>query len=188
MKVMTNEFKKGLKIEIDGTPYNIIENQFVKPGKGQPFSRVKLKSLLTGSVIERTYKSGESVDAADIEERDMQYLYNDGQSWHFMDNSTHDQIELNKEQIDNNWKWIQEGMICQVLLYKGAPLSINLPNFATLTITYCEPGMKGNTVTGATKPATLETEAVINVPLFVENGEKVKVDTRTGEYIERIKV
>lgn len=187
IKFKTNQFRKGLKLEIDGVPYNIVENLLVKPGKTQPFNKVKLKSLYNGNVIERTYKSGDSADGADVEEREMQYLYNDGQAWHFMDTANHDQIELSKEQIGDDWRWLQEGTACNVLLYKGTALSIELPNFAVLTITESEPGVKGNTATGASKPATLETGAVINVPLFVEQGEKIRIDTRTGEYVERVK-
>jgi len=187
MKYQTNEFRKGLKLEVDNQPFIIVDIQFIKPGKGQPFNKVKLKNMISGSVLERTYKSGESVQGADMREEEMQYLYNDGSAWHFMNNSTHDQIEISKGQLGEGWKWIQEGMNCSVLFYKGAPMTVDLPNFTILEITYCEPGIKGNTATGATKPATLETDAVINVPLFVEQGDKVKIDTRTGEYIERYK-
>ncbi|MFQ5560631.1 MAG: elongation factor P [Nitrospinota bacterium] len=187
MKYQTNEFRKGLKLEVDGQPNIIVENQFIKPGKGQPFNKVRLKNLVTGNVIERTYKSGESVEGADMEERTMQYLYTDGSVFHFMDNQNHDQVEIKKDQLGETWKWIQESMDCEVLFYKGNPLTVEIPNFAIIEITYCEPGVKGNTATGATKPATLETGAEINVPLFVEQGDKVKVDTRTGEYVERYK-
>ncbi len=183
----TNDFRKGLRVEIDGNPFIIVENQFVKPGKGQAFCRVKLKNLLQGNVIDRTYKSGEKVAPADIVEKSMQFLYVDGETYHFMDNSDYEQYELNKEQLSDNWKWVQEGMVVDVMIYKGAAVSISVPNFTSLEITYCEPGMKGDTATSATKPATVETGATINVPLFVNQNEKIKIDTRTGEYVERVK-
>ncbi len=183
----TNEFRKGLKIEIDGHPYLMVENQFVKPGKGQAFSRVRLKSLLTGNVIDRTYKSGEKVEKADIIESEMQYLYSADNAYHFMDNSSYEQIEIQKDNIGDSWKWLQENMAVDVLIYKGNPVSITVPNFVELEIVHCEPGVKGDTATSATKPATLSTGAEVNVPLFVNQNEKVKVDTRTGSYVERVK-
>ena len=183
----TSDFKKGLRIEIDGHPYIMTENQFVKPGKGQAFNRVKIKSLLNGNVIERTYKSGEKLKPANIVEKKMQFLYLMGESYHFMDNETYDQIEMTKEQVGDEWKWLKEEMKVEVLIYNAVPISLSLPNFSELKITHCEPGLKGDTATNTTKPATLETGAVIYVPLFVGQDEVIKVDTRTGEYVERVK-
>lgn len=183
----TNEFRKGLRIEIDDHPYLMVENQFVKPGKGQAFCRVKLKSLLSGNVIDRTYKSGEKVKRADIADQTMQFLYSVEGVYHFMDNDTYDQVELQKDQIEDNWKWLQEGMVVDMLVYKSIPVSITVPNFTTLEITHCEPGMKGDTATSATKPATVSTGAIIYVPLFVNQNEKIKIDTRTAAYVERVK-
>lgn len=183
----TNEFRKGLRVEIDGQPYIMVESQFVKPGKGQAFSRVKLKSLLSGNVIDRTYKSGEKVAKADVSDQSMQFLYEADGTYHFMDNNTYEQVEMSREQIEENWKWLQEQMMVDVLIYKGQPISITVPNFTVLEITHCEPGVKGDTATNTTKPATVSTGAIINVPLFVNQNEKIKIDTRTGEYVERAK-
>lgn len=187
MNYETNEFRKGLRIEIENHPYIMMDTQFVKPGKGQAFTRVKLKSLLNGNVIDRTYKSGEKVKGADISEQSMQFLYADENSFHFMNNETYEQVELYKEQIGGNEKWLQEEMIVEIIFYKGLLISITVPNFTVLEITYCEPGVKGDTATNTTKSATLSTRAVVQVPLFVNQGEKIKVDTRTGEYVERVK-
>ncbi len=183
----TSEFRKGLRVEVDGQPYIIVGNQFVKPGKGQAFNRVKLKNLLQGNVIDRTYKSGEKVKPADIVEKSMQFLYAADDVYNFMDNSSYEQYEINKDAIGDAWKWIQEQMMVDVLIYKGTAVSITIPNFAVLEITYCEPGVKGDTATNTTKPATLETGTTVNVPLFVNQNEKIKIDTRTGEYVERVK-
>ncbi len=183
----TNEFRKGLKVEIDGHPYIMVEHQFVKPGKGQAFSRVKLKSLLSGNVIDRTYKSGEKVEKADVNETEMQFLYMADNAYHFMDNSSYEQIEIQADQVGDSIKWLQENMIVEVTLYKGNPVTINPPNFVELEIVHCEPGVKGDTATNTTKPATLSTGAEVNVPLFVNQNEWIKVDTRTGSYVERVK-
>jgi len=183
----TSEFKKGLRIELDGHPYIMTENQFVKPGKGQAFNRVKVKSLLNGNVIERTFKSGEKVSKADVVDVTMQYLYMADGVYHFMDKKTYEQIEVKKEQLGDTWKWLEEESEVSIVLYKQQPVSVTLPNFSNLKITFCEPGVKGDTATGATKPATLSTGAIIQVPLFVNEGEIIKVDTRTGEYTERVK-
>ncbi len=183
----TNEFRKGLRVEIDGHPYIMVENQFVKPGKGQAFSRVKLKSLLSGNVIDRTYKSGEKVDKADVSDVEMQFLYEADGAFHFMDNKSYEQIELTKDQLDDAWKWIQEEMIVNITIYKGNAISVVVPNFTVLEITHCEPGIKGDTATSATKPATLSTGAEVQVPLFVNQNEKIKIDTRTSSYVERVK-
>ena len=183
----TNEFKSGLKIMLDGDPYNILENEFVKPGKGQAFNRAKVRNLKTGRVIERTFRSGESVEAADVFELELQYLYSDGEFWHFMDQSTFEQYACASEAVGDVAKWLKEEDLCQVTLYNGQPLSVLPPNFVELAIVETDPGLRGDTSGGGGKPATLETGAVVRVPLFVNNGELIRVDTRTGEYVSRVK-
>ena len=183
----TSEFRSGLKIILDGDPYNIVENEFVKPGKGQAFSRVRVRNLKTGRVIERTFRSGESVEAADIFEMDVQYLYNDGEFWHFMNQETFEQHAVSKESVGDDAKWMKAEDICQMMLYNVAPLSVRPPNFTELRIIETDPGVRGDTSGGGGKPATLETGAVVRVPLFVANNELIKVDTRTGEYVSRVK-
>jgi len=183
----TSEFKSGLKIILDGDPYNIVENEFVKPGKGQAFSRVKVRNLKSGRVIERTFRSGESVEAADVFEMDMQYLYNDGEFWHFMDPGTYEQHAVSKEAMGDAAKWLKEEDTCLMTLYNGEPLSVMPPNFTELKIVETDPGLRGDTSGGGGKPATLETGAVVRVPLFVNNEELIRVDTRTGEYVSRVK-
>jgi len=183
----TNEFKGGLKIMQDGDPCSIIENEFVKPGKGQAFNRVKIRNLKTGRVIERTFKSGESVEAADVMESELQYLYNDGEFWHFMDPESYEQIAADATAVADASKWLKEQDICQVTLWNGAPISVTPPNFVVLTVTETDPGVRGDTSGGGGKPATLETGAVVRVPLFIDVDEVVKVDTRTGEYVGRAK-
>ncbi len=183
----TNEFKSGLKLMIDGDPCAIIENEFVKPGKGQAFCRVKLRNLKNGRVLERTYKSGESVEAADVMDLDLQYLYADGEQWHFMDTASFEQFAASEAAVGDTSKWIKEEDMCIVTLWDGAPLAVAAPNFVELEVTDTDPGLRGDTASGATKPATVETGAVIRVPLFVEIGERLKIDTRTGEYVSRVK-
>lgn len=183
----TNQFKGGLKVMLDGDPYSIIENEFVKPGKGQAFNRVKLRHLKSGRVIERTFKSGESVEGADVIEREMQYLYNDGNEWHFMMMDTFEQYTANGNIVGDAAKWLKEEAMCNVVLYNDAPLSIDPPAFVELKIIETDPGLKGDTSGGGGKPATLETGAVVRVPLFVQQGEVIRVDTRTGEYASRVK-
>ena len=183
----TSDFRKGLKIQIDGDPYLMIECQFVKPGKGQAMYKCKLRHLLRGTVIDRTYKSGESVDAADVAESEAQYLYSQGDKYVFMDGESYEQYELTKEQLGDAWKFLKEEQKCQIVLFNGNPITITPPNHVVLKIEYCEPAVRGNTATGLTKPVTLETGAEINCPAFVETGEFIRVDTRTGEYIERAK-
>jgi len=181
----TNEFRSGLKFMLDNDPYSIIENEFVKPGKGQAFSRVKIRNLKTGRVIEKTFKSGESVEAADVLETTLQYLYSDGEFWHFMDSESFEQYAAAEAAVANAIKWIKEQDDCNVTLWNGNPLIVEAPNFVTLRITDTDPGLKGDTSGGGGKPATLETGAVIRVPLFVQIDEVVKVDTRSGEYVSR---
>lgn len=183
----TNEFKSGLKIMIDNAPCSILENEFVKPGKGQAFNRVKIRNLKTGRVLERTFKSGESVPAADVLEREMQYLYNDGESWHFMDPDSYEQHSADEQVMQEAKKWLKEQDICTVVLWNDVPLIIIAPNFVVLEVTETDPGLKGDTASGGSKPATLETGAVVNVPLFIQMGELIKVDTRSSEYVSRAK-
>ncbi len=183
----TNEFRAGLKVMIDGDPHAIIENEFVKPGKGQAFNRVKLRNLKTGRVIDRTFKSGESVEAADVVETEMQYLYNDGAHWHFMDPQTYEQVAAGEAAVGEAAKWLKDQAMCQVTLYNGEPISVTPPNFVELRIVQTDPGLRGDTASGGTKPATLETGAVVKVPLFIEEGEVLRIDTRTGEYVSRVK-
>jgi elongation factor P len=182
----TSDIRKGLKIEMDGAPWIVVDFQFVKPGKGQAFTRTKLKNLITGSVVDRTYKTGEALQPADVEEKGMQYLYSDGELYHFMDTADYSQVGIPEENLGDATKWMVEEMEVTVLFYKDRPVSVDVPNFVELEITYCEPGVRGNTATGATKPATLSTGAIVNVPLFVEQGTVVKVDTRTSEYVGRV--
>jgi len=183
----TNEFKNGLKVLIDGNPFVILENEFVKPGKGQAFNRVKFRNLKTGNVIDRTFKSGETLEAADVTEKEMQYLYNDGEHWHFMVSETYEQYELTRAMVSDAAKWLKEQDICIVMLWNDTPIQVTPPIFVTLTITETDPGVRGDTSGGGGKPATLETGTIIRVPLFVQSGESVKVDTRTGEYVSRAK-
>lgn len=183
----TNEFKGGLKIMLDNDPCSIIENEFVKPGKGQAFSRVKIRNLRTGRVIERTFKSSESVEAADVVDIEMQFLYYDGEFWHFMVPDTFEQYSAGENALGDAKMWLKDQDICTVTLWNDQPLSVTPPNFVELSITETDPGLKGDTSGGGGKPATLETGAVVRVPLFVQIGELVKVDTRKGEYVGRSK-
>ena len=183
----TNEFRGGLKILLDGDPFAIIENEFVKPGKGQAFNRVKIRNLRSGRVIERTFKSGESVEAADVVEVSLQYLYSDGENWHFMDEGSFEQYAAPREAVGDSANWLKEQDVCTLTLWNGVPLTVAPPNFVVLEITEADPGLKGDTASGATKPATVETGAVVKVPLFVNQGERIRIDTRTGEYVARAK-
>ncbi len=183
----TNEFKAGLKIIQDGDPYSIIENEFVKPGKGQAFNRVKIKNLKSGRTIERTFKSGESVEAADVIDVEMQYLYNDGNEWHFMDQSSFEQMAIPEAPLGDAKQWLKEQDLCMVTLWNGLPLAVQPPNHVILKIVETDPGIRGDTATGGTKPAKLETGAVVRVPLFIQNGELIRVDTRDGTYVSRAK-
>ena len=181
----TNEFKSGSKVLLDGQPHNILENEGVKPGKGQAFNRVKLRNLLSGRVIERTFKSGDTLETADVTEVDVQYLYNDGTEWHFMQTETFEQYQLRAETLGETIKWLKEQDTCKLTLFNAAPLSLEPPNSVILTVTETDPGLRGDTSGGGGKPATLETGAVVRVPLFVQIGDVIKVDTRTGEYTGR---
>lgn len=181
----TNEFKNGLKLMIDGEPCNILDNEIVKPGKGQAFNRIKIRKLISGKVIEKTYKSGESVEGADVMETDLAYLYADGEFWHFMNNDTFEQIAADAKAVGDNVKWLKEGDLCVITLWNGAPITVTPPNFVELEVTETDPGLKGDTAGTGGKPATLSTGAVVRVPLFIQIGEIVKVDTRSAEYVSR---
>jgi elongation factor P len=184
----TNEFRGGLKVLLDGDPCIILENEFVKPGKGQAFNRVKLRNLMTNRVWERTFKSGESLEAADVIDQDMEYLYTDGEFWHFMlTDGSFEQYPADAKAVGDALKWLKEQDVYTVTLYNGSPLSVTPPNFVELEVVDTDPGMKGDTAQGGSKPATLSTGAVVNVPLFITIGEVLKVDTRSGEYVSRVK-
>jgi elongation factor P len=184
--MQTTDIRKGLKIQLDGVPYAVVEHQFVKPGKGQSFTRCRVKNLVTGNVIERTWKSGEAVELADVETYKMTFSWDEGDSLVFMDTSTGDQMHVMKDKVGDEARFVSEGLECEVTIFNGNPIGIELPSSVVLQIKESEPGIKGDTASGATKPATLSTGAVINVPLFIKEGEWVKVDTRTGDYLERV--
>lgn len=186
-KYSTNEFKAGLKIILNADPCAIIENEFIKPGKGQAFNRVKIRNLKTGRVIERTFKSGESVESADVTDMEIQYLYCDGEFWHFMNAETFDQYQADANAVIDSAKWLKAQAICTMTLWNKVPISVLPPNFVELTVAETDPGLKGDTSGGGGKPAKLETGAIVRVPLFVQMGETIKVDTRTGEYVARVK-
>jgi elongation factor P len=182
----TPDFRRGLKIEINDEPFTIVSFQHVKPGKGGAFVRTKLKNLLNGNVVDRTFRSGEKVGKPDIEEKEMQYLYTDG-DFHFMDNDTYEQTALVADLVGDAKDFLQENSLVTVLFYKGRVVNLELPTFVILEVTEAEPGLKGDTASSVTKPVTVETGARINVPLFINPGDRLKIDTRTGEYMERVK-
>lgn len=182
----TNEFKAGLKVLLEGEPCSILENEFVKPGKGQAFNRVKMRNLKSGRVWERTFKSGESIEAADVLETDMEFLYSDGEFWHFMrTDDSYEQLAADAAAVGEAKDWLKEQDTCQVTLWNDAPIAVELPNFVELEVTETDPGLKGDTAQGGTKPATLQTGAIVKVPLFINIGEVLRIDTRTGEYVSR---
>ena len=183
----TNEFRSGLKVMLEGDPCSILDNEFVKPGKGQAFNRVKLRNLKTGRVWERTFKSGESLEGADVMDTEMEYLYNDGEFFHFMEPETFEQHQADAATVGDAAQWLKEQDIATVTLYNGATLAVAPANFVELEIVETDPGLKGDTAQGGTKPAKLSTGAVVKVPLFLSEGEVVRVDTRTGEYQNRAK-
>ena len=183
----TNEFKGGLKIMLDGDPYTIVENEFVKPGKGQAFSRVKVRNLKTGRVVEKTIKANETVEAADVFEKEVQYLYSDGEFWHFMDPDSFEQLAADAAAVGDNAKWLKEEDRCQITLFNGEPITVQPPNFVELKVVQTDPGERGDTSGGGGKPAELETGAVVRVPLFINEGEVLRIDTRSGEYVSRVK-
>ncbi len=181
----TTDFRKGLKIEIDGTPFEIVDFQHFKPGKGGAMVRTKLRNILNGRIVDNTFRSGEKVERPDLETRDMQFLYRDGEDLLFMDMTTYEQLTMKAEATDGKAGFLKDGQECRVLLYRGNPLDIDIPVSLVLEVVQTEPGAKGDTVSNVTKPATLETGLVIQVPLFVNEGNRVKVDTRTKEYLGR---
>jgi elongation factor P len=186
-QVSTNEFKSGLKVEMEGQPYTIVSNEFVKPGKGQAFNRVRLKHLLSGRVLERTFKSGDKLEIADVVESEMRMLYKEGENAIFMDEKTFEQVSISIESIGDSAQWLLEDLMYEVLFYKGNPVSVEPPTFLELRISETAPGARGDTASGRVlKPATLETGAKVQVPIFIDEGEKVKIDTRTGEYVSRV--
>lgn len=186
VQIGTNDFRGGMKIEVDGQPYTIVSVQFVKPGKGQAFTRVKLKHLMTGRTIERTFKSGETVDEADVKEAQMRLLYIDGSGATFMDDATFEQMTIPADKIDDIKQWLQDDISYSILFYKGEPTTVEPPTFMELEITETSPGARGDTSGRVLKPATTHTGAVVQVPIFIEQGEWIKVDTRTGEYVSRV--
>jgi elongation factor P len=183
----TNEFRKGLKIEINGEPFVIVDFQHVKPGKGGAFVRTRLKSLTTGNVNDMTFRSGDKVDKPDIEEKEMQFLYESGGEYHFMDTQSYEQLFLNADQLGESKDFLKENLVIKAIFHNGRPLGVETPMFVELKVVKSDPGLKGDTATGATKPATLESGAVIQVPLFVEEGDVIRIDTRTREYLTRVK-
>ncbi|MDO4630326.1 MAG: elongation factor P [Planctomycetia bacterium] len=187
VSINTSDFRKGLKVQLEGDPFIMIECQFVKPGKGQALYKCKLRNLLRGTVLERTWKSGDSIESADIAEIKAQYLYRNGDAYVFMDVESYEQYELSSEIVDDGWKYLKEEMKCDVLLYNDNPIGITPPNHVVLLVTHADPAVRGNTATNVTKNATVETNAEFIVPNFIEEGDKIRIDTRTGEYIERVK-
>ena len=187
MPVSTTEFRNGLKIEIDGEPYVIVEFQHVKPGKGGAFVRTKFKSLKSGNVTDKTFRAGEKVDVPDLEEKTMQYLYGADKDRVFMDTSSYEQVSLNEKQLGDSISYLKENMEIKVLYHTGMPINIEVPMFVELAIARTDPGVRGDTASGGSKPATLETGAVVKVPLYMNEGDVVKIDTRTGTFIERVK-
>jgi elongation factor P len=183
----TADFRKGLRIEIENKPYLIVDFQHVKPGKGGAFVRTKLKNLINGRVTDQTFRSGEKVGRPDLEEKDMQFLYREGEKFVFMDNESYDQVELSADQVGEQAQFLQENINLKILNYRQEPIGLELPTFVELTVTATDPGFKGDTASGGNKPATLETGFVIQVPLFIAEGDKLRIDTRTGAYIERAK-
>ncbi|TCO79180.1 elongation factor P [Marinisporobacter balticus] len=183
--ISASDFRKGMTFEINGEPFVIIDFQHVKPGKGAAFVRTKYKSILTGSTREEAFNPNDKFPKAHIETKQMQYLYIDGDLYYFMDNETYDQIPLTKDQIEEAIKYLKENDTATVKFFKGKAFQVDPPNFVELQISYTEPGVKGATATNVTKPATLETGAIVNVPIFINEGDKIKIDTRTGEYLSR---
>ena len=187
MKISTNQFKNGTKLIIDNAPCSIVEHEFHKPGKGQAVMRIKYKNLITGNTNDKTFKSGESVEAADVNHKEMEFLYHDNESWHFMDTNSYEQIEVNLSQMGDAKKWLVGQETCEIVLWDNQPILVNPPVIVELEITSAEPGVKGDTVSGATKIATLQTGVDIQVPLFVNENEIIKVDTRDKTYVGRAK-
>jgi len=186
MSISTSDFRRGLKIEWEGKPYEVLEYQHSKVAKGQATVRTKLRDLTTGRVLEVNFRSGDTFERPDLEEKEMQYLYQEGDRYVFMDLEVYDQIYLDRDQLGEAWKFLQENVTVRVLYYKGRPIGVELPNTVELRVVETEPGVRGDTVSGGSKPAKLETGAVVQVPLFINEGDVIRVDTRTGEYVERV--
>lgn len=188
MKYQTTDFRNGLKIAIDGKPFQIVTATHVNPGKGSAFVKTRMKNLMTGQVLEKTFKAGvDTVDKPDMEEREMEYTYSDMDGYNFMDTKTFESVHLNHDNVGDSKFYLQEGIKVDILYYNERPISIDLPNFVALEVKETDPGLKGDTAAGGTKKAIMETELQVNVPLFINTGEKLKIDTRTGEYVERVK-
>lgn len=186
-QMSTNEIRGGVKVEVEGQPYTVVSNEFVKPGKGQAFNRIKLKHLMTGRVVERTFKSGEKLDLADVGEANMRMLYKESDAVVFMDDATFEQLHIPNKQISDIMQWLKEDLVYEVIFYKGSPITVEPPTFMELVITETSPGVRGDTASGRVmKPAILETGAKVQIPIFVDQGEKIRVDTRTGEYVSRV--
>ncbi len=183
----TNEFRNGLKVMLDGDPCVLLECEFVKPGKGQAFTRIRYRNLRTARVLDKTLRSGDKVEAADVMDTEMEYLYTDGDHWHFMDAKTYEQLAADRAALGGAEKWMLQGMSCAVTLYNGAILLVSPPHFVELRVAETEPGIRGDTATGGSKNAVLETGAVVRVPLFIEADEVLRLDTRSGEYVSRVK-
>ncbi|MTI84172.1 MAG: elongation factor P [Firmicutes bacterium] len=184
--ISTSDFRTGLTIEVDGDVFQIVDFQHVKPGKGAAFVRSKLRNVRTGSTVDKTFNPSEKIPKAHIDRRDVQYLYNDGQSYHFMDMETYDQFSMEKEELGDALKYLKENMTIQILMFQQKSIGIDLPNFVELTVVETAPGIKGDTASGGTKPATLETGYVVQVPFFMNEGDVLQIDTRTGHYIKRV--
>jgi len=182
-----SDFRKGLKVQIDGEPYLMIEYEFRKPGKGNALYKCKLRNLVRGTILQRTYKANDSLESADVEETDVTFSYKQGDTFVFMHKVTYENYELSKEQVDESWKYLTDGLECSVYLFNGFPITLTPPNHVILTVEFAEPGAKGDTATNVTKPVTVETGAEFLAPAFINTGDKIKIDTRTGEYIERVK-
>lgn len=183
--ISAGEFRKGITVEMDNSVFTIVDFQHVKPGKGAAFVRTKLKNIMTGGVLEKTFNPSEKLPRAHVETKEMQYLYNDGALYYFMDTETYEQIPLNESQVEEAIQYVKENMNVTIKFFKGAAFSVEPPNFVELEVTHTEPGHKGDTATGGTKPATLETGAILQVPLFINTGDRIRIDTRTDEYMER---
>ncbi len=181
----TSDFRKGLKVQIDGEPFLMTEMNFVKPGKGNALYKCKLKNLIRGTVLQRTFKGGDTLEAADVEETAVQFLYRQGEKFVFMHTTTFEQYELTEDQVDDSWKYLKDGMECSMVLYNGLPITLSPPNHVELKVEYCDPGVKGDTATNVTKPVKVESGAEFNCPAFVNIGDIIRIDTRTGEYLGR---
>ncbi len=183
----TSDLRKGLKILQDGQPYIVVQADFVKPGKGAAFTRTKMKNLLTGGVIERNIRSGEKIEPADIEDHEMTFLYKEAEDFVFMNSKTYEQVNITKNIVDDAWKFLKDNLVVQVMFFNGRAIGVTPPNFVNLKVLKSDPGVRGDTSSGASKPATLESGATINVPLFINEGDVLRIDTRSGDYVERVK-